>query len=194
MKYKKNDYELVSMVKEYDDYSYYSLYYKYSPIIIKIANDFYSTYDGYGYEYEDFVQEANIGFQKAIKYFDEDKNCLFYSFASLCIKRKLISFCKRISSSKKNINNRYFTPLDGWDFEAFEESADEIMGYQELCSIVTDTIYSLNIEDASVLELKINNFTIKEISSLLDICYKCVNNRLSKGRKILKEKIESYGN
>ena len=45
MKYKNyNDYELIYMVKENDDFSYDALYKKYMPIIKSIAYDFYIKY------------------------------------------------------------------------------------------------------------------------------------------------------
>ena len=99
MDYKKyNDYELISMVCENDEDSYYSLFSKYEPIIKSIAQEFYRKYNCYGADYEDFIQEGYLGFQDAISNYDSNKGALFYTFANLCIRRHLLSFVKKISA------------------------------------------------------------------------------------------------
>ena len=91
-----NDYELISMVKENDENSYDILYQKYLPIIKKIASNYYFKYSNYGYDYEDFLQESHLAFQRALRYFDESRNSLFYTFVTVCLNRRLLSFSQRI--------------------------------------------------------------------------------------------------
>ena len=51
MNYKNyNDYELISMVRENDEFSYYSLFEKYKPIVKNISKEFYDRYSDYGYD------------------------------------------------------------------------------------------------------------------------------------------------
>ena len=101
MNYKKyNDYELIYMVHEEDEWSRKILYQKYNPVICSIANEIYGRFNQYGYDYEDFVQEAYIAFQGALSSYNEEKNTLFYSFVVLCIRRRLLSFCRKITSRR----------------------------------------------------------------------------------------------
>ncbi|WP_448820202.1 sigma-70 family RNA polymerase sigma factor [Cetobacterium sp.] len=59
-----------------------------------------------GAEREDLVQEGMIGLMKAIKSFDESRSVCFSTFASLCIKRQIITAVKNYNSEKnKNLNN-----------------------------------------------------------------------------------------
>ena len=100
MKYKNyNDYELIYMVKENDDFCYGELYKKYMPIIKSLAYEYYNKYSNYGYDFDDFVQESFLAFHNAIKFFDEKKDILFYTFAILCIRRSLIIFVRCLCSN-----------------------------------------------------------------------------------------------
>ena len=112
MNYKNyNDYELISMVIENDEFSYYSLFEKYKPIVKNISKEFYDRYSDYGYDYDDFIQEGYVGFQNALNKYDSSKGALFYTFVELCIRRRLLSFTKNISLPKRNISNKYFISL-----------------------------------------------------------------------------------
>ena len=87
-----NDYYLIDMICENDETSYNVLFNKYRPLVRKIASKFYSNYCNYEYDFDDFIQEGYIGFYKALKKYDVNKNVLFYTFVSLCVSRQLISF------------------------------------------------------------------------------------------------------
>ena len=170
MDYKKyNDYELIYMVREKDDTSYGTLFHKYLPIIKRIASDYYKSYCDYGYDLDDFVQEGYLGFQNAILSYDEHKDVLFYTFVSLCIKRRILTFCKRITCDKKNIRN---TELVDCDTVPIEDSTIHIE-YDSLCremvSEIWDVVYSFSLEYTCVFELRFNHFQYQEIESLLDI-------------------------
>lgn len=59
-----------------------------------------------GAEREDLVQEGMIGLMKAIKSFDENKSACFSTFASICIKRQIITAVKNYNSERnKNLNS-----------------------------------------------------------------------------------------
>lgn len=59
-----------------------------------------------GAEREDLVQEGMIGLMKAIRSFDENRSASFSTFASLCIKRQIITAVKNYNSEKnKNLNS-----------------------------------------------------------------------------------------
>lgn len=170
MNYKKyNDYELLYMVREKDDFSGDILYQKYQPLLSKIAMEFYNQYRVYGYDFEDFFQEASIAFQKSVFCYDELKNIQFYTFVMVCVRRRLLSFCRKISNSKKNVPNYELVSID--ETSVSDEKSDVFSFFQniEFQKFCRDTILNTDIEVSSVFELKMNGFTIHEIEQLLNI-------------------------
>ena len=170
MNYKKyNDYELIYMVRENDDASYGTLLNKYLPIIKRMAYDYYKCYSEYGYDIDDFIQEGYLGFQNAVNSYDEKKDVLFYTFASLCIKRRIMTFCKRITCDKKNIKS---TELIDCDMIPIEDPTIQIE-YDSVCketfSEMWDVVYSFPIDYSCVFELRFNHFQYQEIEYLLEI-------------------------
>lgn len=185
MKYKDyNDYELLYMVRENDDFSKDLLLKKYSPIINKIALEFFNSYKNYGYEYDDFYQEAMLAFNNAVVSYDENKNTLFYTFLVLCIKRALLSFTRNISN--KNINDNLLMELNEYNLIDEKSNIEDIFKDREIQEICKEIIYNpeLPIKDTSILELRMNGFTWKEISILLDSSNSSIQFRF---RKIKKE-------
>ena len=180
-----NDYYLIDMICENDELSYGMLFDKYRPLIKKIASNFYRNYKNYGYEYDDFLQEGYLGFYKALKKFNLNKSVLFYTFVSLCVNRQLISFVNKISSKAYNY---ILLPLDEYDliYTGVKENNDYYL--EEL---INEVINESSIEDASVFELRYNNFSYKEIEVLLDIDYAQAEYRYRKLKLLLKDKIDS---
>lgn len=180
-----NDYYLIDMICENDELSYGMLFDKYRPLIKKIASNFYRNYKNYGYEYDDFLQEGYLGFYKALKKFNLNKSVLFYTFVSLCVNRQLISFVNKISSKAYNY---IFLPLDEYDL--IYTGVKEYNDYY-LEELIKEVINESSIEDASVFELRYNNFSYKEIEVLLDIDYAQAEYRYRKLKLLLKDKIDS---
>ena len=164
-----NDYELIYRIRENDEDSYDVLFQKYSPIIKRIAMDYYKSYSTYGYELDDFIQEGYVAFQKALTKYNPERDVLFYTFVILCLHRSLISFCHTISNDKKNISNNYFIPIDdtfisdGINYE--EDYFLRLDRYRSIWNIVYDSSF----EGTCIFELRWNHFKFNEISRLLDI-------------------------
>ena len=169
MKYNLNDYELIYNVRENDDYSKDLLYQKYYPVIHNIANYFYQQNKYFGYDFEDFLQEANLAFYNALVNFNEKEDTLFYTFVSLCIKRKLLSFCKRITNRNKNYSSKDCISLDDIELEDKKSNVNSLFNDLEVENLVKEFLYSLSFDKACIFELKYNGFSYKEISKLLDI-------------------------
>ena len=169
MKYKDyNDYELIYMVRDQDENSYGILFQKYLPIIKRIACDYYKSYSTYGYDLDDFIQEGYLGFQKAVTSYNEHKDILFYTFVTLCVHRKILNFCKRITCDRKNISNNFFVPCEEANLTD-EMDIEKFLSHRELLSMIWDVVYSFPIEYSSVFELRMNQFHYSEISQLLEI-------------------------
>lgn len=70
-----------------------------------------------GADQEDLIQEGMIGLIKAIRAFKGDKNASFKTFATLCIKRQLITAIKVYNTQKNRVlneaNRNYIEGEDG---------------------------------------------------------------------------------
>ena len=190
MNYKNyNDYELISMVRENDEFSYYSLFEKYKPIVKNISKEFYDRYSDYGYDYDDFIQEGYVGFQNALNKYDSSKGALFYTFVELCIRRRLLSFTKNITLPKRNISNKYFVSLDDLDVGDNSVSLNEELDYEDTMNTIKDVLYSLDLKYTAPFELKMNNFSLKEISILLEVSINSVSYRVNLVRDEIRTRI-----
>ena len=188
-----NDYELIYMIRENDDDSSNILLEKYRPIIISLVNKHYQKNINNSYDFEDYYQEAILAFYKAIDDYDSTKEVLFYTFVSVCIERSLISFSRRISSTKENIYNNYI-PIDyiSYLIEDKEKNIEDINRFKEIEEIYKDIIYNSTLEIGSILELKYNGFGYREISNLLDIPISSIEFKIRKVKRILKFKLTQY--
>lgn len=166
---KYNDYELIYMVQENDDFSYDVLFNKYLPIIKRIAIDYYKNFNRYGYDLDDFLQEGYLSFHKATVSYDEKKDSLFYSFVVLCIHRGLISFCRKITSESKNISSDYVVDLDCTPVADSSLNIEDKYLYKEFIDDIWDVVYDFPIDYSCVFELRYNQFKFGEIGLLLDI-------------------------
>ena len=164
-----NDYELLYMVRENDDDSYNELFSKYVPIVKRIAADFYKNFSAYGYDLDDFIQEGYVGFQRAVISFDEHKDILFYTYVTLCIHRTILTFCKRITCEKKNINHNQLVDCDSVSIPDNLPSMEEYFSSKEILKNIWDIVYTFSLDYACVFELRMNHFQYQEISELLDI-------------------------
>ena len=187
-----NDYELIYMVRENNEDSEDLLINKYIPIIMNISNYYYDRYSNYGYDRDDFIQEGYFGFLKAIKKYDEKKNALFYTFLVLCLHRTLITFCNRISNSKKNINGIYLDSIDDVDVADKTCDTEQYFLYRNNIDDIWKIIYRKPIEYISVFELRWNHFTYDEISKLLDISHRKVSTMYKNCIKSIQEEMIDY--
>lgn len=194
MKYKQNDYELIYMVRENDDCCRDILYDKYLPIIKKIANEFYQRYSSFGYDYDDFIQEGMIAFQRAIVSYKESKNTLFYTFATVCIRRSLLTFCRNISNFNRNISNKNYVSIDDYDSVFLDVRADinSITCAGELSDMLKKVIIDLPFENSCIFELKFNGFTYREIGLLLDIPSSSVEFKNRSAKRKIERLIKKY--
>ena len=188
MNYKNyNDYELLYMVRENDDNSNNILINKYLPILKRISADYYLKYSDYGYEYEDFLQESLVAFQNAIINYSEKKDMVFYSFAVLCVNRRMISFCRTITNDRKNISSSELISIDDIDFEDKMSNIKIIIEDKEFDKVIANCIVNMDLDCSSILELRYNGFSYREISVLLDLPRSTIEYRTRKLRKILRD-------
>ena len=192
MKYKDiNDYYLVDMICENDEFSYNALFAKYEPLIKLTVYKYYKDFSGYGYDFEDFLQEGYYALYKAVRSFNPKRNTLFYTFVSLCVNRQLISFINKI---KVKHSSYVLISTEEHNFDKtfhVNYNLDDDLYFDEL---IKEVIFDSEFDYSCVFELKFNNFTYKEIQELLEISFSQAEYRFRKMKELLKSKMENYLN
>lgn len=191
MKYSNmNDYELLSYISENDQSANDIIFKKYKPLIVETSNKLYFYCKRMGVEINDLIQEGMVGLNNAINTFNESHETTFYTYASKCINRRIISYIVRAGRLKNKIlNESIFLELNdenetnGYGKELADNSynPESILlseeGKNEILNII-DT--ELTDFEKQVINLKINGFKYKEISEMLDKDVKYIDNCIQK--------------
>jgi RNA polymerase sigma factor, sigma-70 family len=185
MKYEINDYELINQVRENNEDAILNLYSKYTPIINSVTNKFNQS-NNMKIDYDDIKQEANIALYNAIKNYDPDSGALFYTYAVLCINRRLISYCKKNYNYISKLGLEYLKEekmLSYYDY--MDESHYKFLN-NYYGGLTRDIINMLPDDLSLIFELKYNGFSNKEIANLLDTNSKYIENSVRKVRNQIK--------
>ncbi|MBR4261893.1 MAG: sigma-70 family RNA polymerase sigma factor [Bacilli bacterium] len=172
---------------------------KYSPIIKKQADMFIKKYPNLNMDKDELIQEGILGLINAIDSFTERRNCIFYTYAVLLIKREMLKHIKKCSCSKNLVLTLSKSISESvYENELFLE--DTIYSKKDLVEevvlsnyyerLLNNFKYELSIKESPIYELRINNFSNKEISILLDLPYKSVDNNWRSIKKKLLDYIQ----
>ena len=196
-----NDYEIIYMIGENDEIAKDLMYKKYMPVVNKIAKEMYPYAKKLGLELDDLEQEGYIALVKAMEYYDSSKNVLFYTYVVAAIKRKMLNLVRLNSAVKHQLLNNSISfdetvTEDGSTLFSFLEDKKalkplELMESNESIKRIKNILFDLDIELASILELRINGFKQNEIATLLDLNRRNITNLLVKLKKNLKLIIEN---
>lgn len=192
-----NDFEIIYMIEESDE-ARDLLFDKYRPIVVNMAKSYLSQGKKLGLELDDLIQEGYLGLYSAIRNYNADEKTLFYTYAILSIRSKILN-CLKANDSKKSQSLNQSISLSKPVFEdnglslidcVIDKNA--INPYQfilenETISLVNKFLYELDINLASVFELNLNGFNNSDISKLLGFSNKLVSNNLFRVRKRLYE-------
>ena len=192
-----NDEELALQAKLGDEKAENILLEQYKSLVVKIARSYFIL----GGEMEDIVQEGMIGLYKAIKGYDNKKNASFKTFATMCIKHQIQSAIKKANAKKnaplsnsvslqsfsENSDDEDFLPVN----LIFQISPDEkIINREEYKTLLKNIKKMLSNKEMKVLKLYLKGYTYKEISNILKISEKSIDNSLSRIKTKLKENIK----
>lgn len=197
MNYKDiNDYELLYMVCECDDFSVEVLLEKYQPLIHKKVLKWKEIARGCSLEIEDLEQEIRCSLLEAVRHYDDYISATFYTYFLRVIDNTIIRVLRNHQTLKQKILNESIslhTPvLDGAYFlqDVIQDPSsiieERFLKYQlefEICNFC----YDLPVMDAQVFELYLSGYSSKTIAQLLALRYGYVSHLLYKNRKKLKE-------
>lgn len=185
------DSELVYMIKENNEDAKEELYKKYSALIHKEINRFKTKALSLGIEYSDLMQEALLGFMNAVNTYDEDNEAKFITYATMCIRRKLLNYIEKYSSIKSQTMNNALSLDDDNSLLRFIKDTNEkeplnSVIYTELVKEINEKIAVLNETEKTILEYAISGLKAEEIAEKLEMPVKKVYNTLYRARKKIK--------
>lgn len=133
---------------------------------------------------EDAVQESNFALCSAVKAFDPQKSS-FRTFATLCIKRSVISVIKN-QQRQKHIPDELLSPID--ELEIADTNSPEKIFFEreDLKSLKCNIKLELSPLEFRVLQHYLSGDSYRSIAEALGITEKSVNNALLRIRKKLK--------
>lgn len=180
------DNELIYMIKE-DERALSILIEKYEPLYRNLSFSFLQKNYNIGIDIEDLIQQCRITTCYALDSFDCNNNTKFFSYLIICLKRAINNYARVYI---KNINVSYYN-YEYLDRLSSGEDVFESVLENDIVKSIRNFSFSLKFLDSCILELRMNNFSYKEIAKLLDINPKKVDNSLLKTRKKM-EKFLSF--
>lgn len=187
-----NDYEVISLAKEKEEEAIELIHLKYNPLKIKICNKYEQIGKRNGLERKDLWQECSLALSIAIDNFNEKETCSFKTYASLCIEKHIINIIRFYQKNKYKTLNEAISLEDTDDnnIERIKMIKDNRKNPEELLlekekekDFIKRIVSGLSSLEECVFLLKIQNFTYQEISNILDLSKKSIDNTLQRIRK-----------
>ncbi len=149
---------------------------RYLPKIIKAAKKYCPEN-----EVEDAVQEATIALYGAVKGYDSSKSD-FSVFASVCIKRSMISRLRK-NNAEKNIPEELIIPIEEANILSVESPESILIEKENFRNLKENIKLELSAMEYEVLQLFLEGKSYLEISKHMEIGEKAVDNALFRIRK-----------
>lgn len=187
-----NDYELVSLAQEGNEDAVNILYKKYRPIIIKKSKNSIINVTHHGIEINDIMQEAFIGFDEAIKNFSQDSDASFYTFALLCIDRKIYNYLRKVSGGRDKILNEAVNIDDNLDriISSTEDIELSFISQNDEYTMIDDIRNLLTVFERKVFDMKIDGYSFEEIANTLNKDLKAIYNTFHRIKTKIKKNIK----
>ncbi len=186
-KYGKNDGEVVDYLLD-----------KYKSMVRKKARFLYIV----GGDTEDLIQEGMIGLYKSIRDYNEEKDALFLTFATLCVDRQMYTAIRRSNSKKNEPLNTYISfdaPVTGENEETRFGDYIEVSGSQSPEDMIIDKENVNSIEEKiekylskyekQVLAMYKDGVSYTKIAQLLNKTPKSIDNAIQRIRNKLSKVI-----
>ena len=197
-----NDDELISYIQENDEEAYNIMYKKYEPLINSIASKMIKLIPNSGLETSDLKQEGRLGLTYAIKNFNSSKETSFFTYAKMCIERKIISCVISSKRLKHKILNESISVDFKYDDEEhnmleylFEDNSSNpetrLFDYEQEKQLIQQTKSKLTDFELQVFELKLSGFSYKEIANILEKKKKTIDNAIQRIKNKFKEIIKN---
>ncbi|MBQ8254436.1 MAG: sigma-70 family RNA polymerase sigma factor [Clostridia bacterium] len=169
--------ELILAAKNGDEGAFSELCDKYKPLIENMTDRYIARLNAIIQDKDDLRQEATVAFYRAVTTYDMSQDKVSFGlYAKICIKNRMVSLIRRANkkSSPKTVSSQK---------EEGKRIGDRFFDFGELIS-VSERIMSKR--EALVFSLYIGGKTYKEISELLKVSEKSVDNALFRAKSKIK--------
>lgn len=194
-----SDEHLVSLISENNDDAKDELYRKYSGMIHKELNQVKRSAYALGIEWQDLMQEALLGFSNAINSFRDEEDAKFSTYATLCVRRKLINYINKFTT-QKNYTMKSAISLDNTledsdtNYMSFlqdnsgREPLNKMMIDESLKEVSNKFKNILTDEEKTIIDYATDGKKPEEIANLTNKSVKQVYNILYRARNKIKIK------
>lgn len=180
-----NDYEILYMVRE-DIGIFDFILNKYDPLIKKMAYSFCNNYKSYNLDYEELLQEGRLALYKAISSYDENREILFFTYVFSSIRKAMLKVIETLNNNKNKALFCHDSLESCYLIPSSDNSNIDIMIDSEFYNNIIYIKSKLKDLDSQIFELKYNGFSYKDISELLGVPIKLVDNKMTQIRKKIK--------
>ena len=185
------DEQLICRLRNGEDEIMDYLMIKYKSMVRRKARAMYLI----GGDNDDLIQEGMIGLFKAIRDYEQGRDCSFRTFAVLCVKRQICTAVTRSNRKKHYPLNTYISfysqdkaDVSLMDILAAEECSDpeaNLLMQEKLGGILEKINTLLSRYEHRVLELYLNGQSYGQIAEELGKSEKSVDNAIQRIRKKL---------
>lgn len=178
------DEELVILYRNGVQDAFTALAVRYVYVIRRLASGFSNM----SVEFDDLLQEGNIGLVNAVNTYKNGGTASFRTYAGVCIRNRMISVVRKANSSLNSINNEALPlseqteVLSAPDTEP-ESFVDSVERTKEIFRVIRENLSEL---ERNVLSLYIDGKRYEEIAADLGITVKVCNNAMQRVRKKLR--------
>lgn len=159
-------------------------------LVYKVAHMFKNS--SYGIEFEELVAIGYEGLVRASNAYDPSKNIKFSTLAFICIKNTIL-YELRASRNKFNSTNTVslYSELDGTDIQLRDIITDPTTSREfdsaENRALINHIYKQCDDREKKIIDLYLNNYSIKDIACKLGISITWVNKLISNLKKYVKE-------
>lgn len=181
-----DDTELIRRYHNGEQEAFQQLAVRYIFVIRNKSSDLYHM----GIEKDDLFQEGLLGLHNAVRSFDENGSASFGTYASVCIRNKLVSAVRNANAEKNKINNAASSIDDAAElpFPSEFEPENVVIINEELSSLLDYLRNSLSAKELSVLSCYLDGMTYSQIAEKLNITQKACDNAMQRVRRKLRIK------
>ncbi len=191
------DVNTVKKAQEGDQEAVTEIFNQYKGFVIMKSRNYFLN----GADREDLLQEGMIGLLKAIRAYDEDKNASFNTFASLCIKRQIITAIKNSNSGKNRmlnlaVNGFYEGEESNISYEKksfnFYNPEEIFLGKEKLSGLKDFLSGNLSKMENEIFDFMLLGNNYIEIAEKTGRSIKSVDNTIQRIKKKVKGYLEDY--
>jgi RNA polymerase sporulation-specific sigma factor len=197
-----NDEELAVAARAGDSQASSALIARYRPFLRSRARSFFLL----GADVDDVLQESLIGFYKAIRDFDPERQTHFRGFADLCVQRQLITAVKGATRHKHGPLNSYvsFSRPVGADEDgervladvlpagAMADPAEQVVSSERIRALQSYLDRELSDLEVEVLRMHVDGKSYAEIADQLQRQTKSIDNALQRIKRKLSAHLKGW--